>query len=64
MDHDRLHEILCQGSKRSGLRIRLQWLGLLQRYRFNPWPGELPHAAGAEKERKEEFYMSPFPVVT
>ena len=21
-----------------GLRIRLQWLGLLERFRFEPWP--------------------------
>ena len=30
------------------LAVPLLWL------RFNPWPGELPHAAGAAKKKKKK----------
>ena len=31
-----------------------QYLGSLLWLRFDPWPGELPHAAGADKKKKKK----------
>ena len=42
--------------------LSLQWLGLLLWCRFNPWPWELPHAAGAAKKTKKiQMDISHFP---
>ena len=38
----------------------LQWLGVLLWCRFNPWPGELLHAADVAKKRK----ICPYPQIT
>lgn len=38
----------------SGIRIWLQWLGSLWRQGFDPWPRELPHAAGMFKTKRKQ----------